>query len=47
MEVPSRLAALVGLVATGVLALTEQFDAVPTALAASAGAWWILRGTPA
>ncbi|WP_170970167.1 hypothetical protein [Nocardioides jishulii] len=47
MTASSHLVAGIGLTATGILALTEHFEAVPAALVASAGAWWILRDAPA
>lgn len=43
MVSPARSAvAAVGLVLTGVLALSDAFEALPAALAATAAAWWIL-----
>lgn len=45
VETP-HVVATVGLVVTGLLALGDQLDVVPSALVASVASWWILR-TPA
>ena len=46
MGTSRHVVAAAGLAITGVLALSDELRTVPAALAATAGAWWILRDQP-